>query len=124
MGRAKGRASGAEPITWDVVRQLAASLPGVEEGTSYGTPALKVRGKLFARLHQDGDAVVVAIDPDERAVRMRADPDAFFITPHYTEHPWMLVRLAAVRRDDLRDLLEEAWRRRAPKRLVADYDGG
>jgi len=107
MGRARNRT----PIAWETVRQLAGSLPGVEEGTSYGTPALKVRGKLFARLHQDGESLVVAIDPAERAVRMRADPEAFFITAHYADHPWMQVRLAAVRRADLRDLLAESWRR-------------
>jgi hypothetical protein len=37
----------AAPVTWETVRQLALALPGVEEGTSYGTPALKVRGKLL-----------------------------------------------------------------------------
>jgi hypothetical protein len=109
-------------ITWDTIRQLARDFPGVEEGTSYGTPALKVRGKLFVRLHQDGDALVVRIEKDERAMRMRADPDAFFITDHYEPYPWMLVRLSAVRRDDLADILLESWRLRAPPRLLAEYE--
>src|SRR6266851_3835485 len=103
------------PVTFDTVRQIAQTLPGAEESTSYGTPAFKVRGQLFARLHQDGDVVVVRVlDETERAMRMRADPDACFITDHYLDYPWMLVRLSAVRRDDLADLVVESWRLRAP----------
>ena len=46
-------------VTFDDVRKVAHTLPGVEDGTSYGTPALKVRGKLFVRLHQDRDCFVL-----------------------------------------------------------------
>jgi hypothetical protein len=113
-----------DSVTWDTVRELVRALPEAEESTSYGTPAFKVRGKLFARLHQSGEAVVVHIDKDERAMRMRADPEAFYITDHYTAYPWMLVRFSAVRKDDLADLLEESWRHRAPPRLVGQYDSG
>jgi hypothetical protein len=110
-------------ITWDTVRQLALALPESEESTSYGTPAFKVRGKLFVRLHQSGHSVVVRIDMAERAMRLQADPNAFHLTDHYVPYPWMLVRLSAVRRDDLADLLKESWRLCAPRRLVAEYDG-
>jgi hypothetical protein len=109
-------------VTWETVRELAWVLPGSEEGTSYGTLAFKVGGKLFVRLHQDGDSIVVRIDEKERAMRMQAGPKAFYITDHFAPYPWMLVRLSAVRRDDLADLLEESWRLRAPKRLLAEYD--
>jgi hypothetical protein len=110
-------------VTWDTVRELALARPGAEESTSYGTPAFKVRGKLFVRLHQSGDSVVVRMDLAERAMRMQADPKAFYITDHYVPYPWMLVRLAAVRRGDLADLLEDSWRQCAPRRLLAEYDG-
>jgi hypothetical protein len=109
-------------VTWDTVRELAQALPAAKESTSYGTPAFKVAGKLFVRLHQDGDSIVVRIEPGERAMRMQADPNAFYITDHYAAYPWMLVRLAKVHRDDLADILEESWRLRAPKRVVAKYD--
>jgi hypothetical protein len=89
---------------------------------SYRTPACKVRGKLFARLHQSGDSVVVRIDRRERLMRMQADPKAFYITDHYAAYPWVLVRLSAIRRADLADLLEDAWRLSAPKRLLASYE--
>ena len=112
------------PITFDTVRAIARELPGAVEGTSYGTPAFRVGKSLFVRQHQDGESLVVKIDFDQRAMRMRVDPGTFYITDHYLNYPVMLVRLAAVDRDDLRDLLEESWRLSAPKRLLAGRDGG
>ncbi len=110
------------PKNWETVRKLALALPGAEEGTSYGTPAFKVRGKLFARLHQSGEALVVGIGENDRALRMKADPETCFITDHYLAYPWMLVRLPLVEEDDLRELLEDAWRRAAPQSLIDVYD--
>ena len=111
------------PVTYETVRQIALSLPGAEEGTSYGTPACKVNGKLFARLHQDGESLVVGVDFEEREILMRAAPEKFYITDHYLKYPWMLVRLSAVRPDEIRDLLVQSWRRAAPKRLVTAFHG-
>ncbi|MFO0950513.1 MAG: MmcQ/YjbR family DNA-binding protein [Isosphaeraceae bacterium] len=92
------------------MRVLALALPGAEEGTSYGTPAFKVRGKLFVRQHDNREWLVVKMNETERAMRLRADPAAFFITDHYAAHPWVLVRLEAVSRDDLAEVLAEACR--------------
>jgi hypothetical protein len=112
------------PVTFDDVRQLALALPAVEEGTSYGTPAFKVRGKFLSRLREDGETLVVRIDFDERDILMAANPETFYITDHYRDYPAMLVRLATVDPDELRDLLEGAWRRAAPKRLIAALNQG
>ena len=112
-----------EPVTWETVRQLALALPGAEEGTSYGTPACKVGGKLFARLHQDGLSLVIKVDFEEREILMEADPETFYITDHYLDYPWMLVRLSTVRIDQLRDLLRQSWRLAAPRKLVAGIHG-
>jgi hypothetical protein len=111
------------PLTFDEVRQLALALPEVEEGKSYGTPAFKVRGKFLSRLKEDGETLVVRIDMDERDILMTANPEAFYITDHYRGYPAMLVRMATVEPDELRELLEGAWRLVAPKRLVAARDG-
>jgi hypothetical protein len=110
------------PITWETVREIALALPGSDEGTSYGTPAFRVRGSLFVRLHDSGESLVVKVDLDERAMRMKVDPETYHITEHYRPYPYMLVRLSTVSRDDLRDLLTESWRLSAPKRLLASYD--
>jgi len=109
-------------VNWQTVCELAWVLPEAEECRSYGTPAFKVRGKLFVRMHQDGESIVVRIDESDRAMRIQADRKAFYITDHYVRYPWMLVRLSAVDRDDLADLLVDAWRLRAPKTLVAEFE--
>jgi hypothetical protein len=97
-------------ITFDAVREIAGRLPGAIEGTSYGTPAFYVGKTLFVRQHQDGESLVVRIDPDERSIRVAADPKTYFVTDHYINYPWILVRMASVRRRELKELLEEAWR--------------
>jgi hypothetical protein len=107
------------PATFETVREIAAGLPGAVEGMSYGTPAFRVGKSLFVRQHQDGESLVVKIDPDERAMRIKAEPETFYITDHYLNYPWILVRLSTVRRDDLRELLEDAWRSSAPTPLLS-----
>jgi hypothetical protein len=109
-------------ITLATVRRLALAFPGVEEGLSYGTPGFRIRGKFLARLWEDGETLVVRCGDDERDFRMKADPRTFFITDHYRGYPTVLVRLGRVTQGDLQDVLEEAWRRQAPRRLVAEYD--
>jgi len=97
-------------VTYDTVRRLALALPTVEEATSYGTPALKVSGKLFVRLHQDLDKIVLKMPFNRREEMMAADPQTYFITDHYAEHPYILVSLARVPADALPDLLNLAYR--------------
>lgn len=109
-------------VTLAVVRRLALGFPGVEEGTSYGTPGFRVRGKFLARPWEDGEVLVVKCGDDERDFRMQADPETFFSTDHYRGYPTVLVRLARVRVADLREVLEQAWRRNAPKGLVTGFD--
>lgn len=108
---------------YEMVRQLALAFPGVEEGVSYGSPAFRVRGKLIARLHQDGESLVIKIDYLKRDILMHAEPETFYVTDHYRCYPMMLVRLSTVRRETLMDLIEQAWRLQAPKRLVEARDG-
>lgn len=108
--------------TVDDVRRIALGLPEAEEGSSYGTPAWKVRGKLFARLREDGETLAVFCDFMEREAMLAEDPRSFLLTDHYRDYPMVLVRLAAVDPAELGEVITESWRRRAPKRLLAAYD--
>jgi hypothetical protein len=112
----------AAATTFDDVRKIALALPGVTDGTSYGTPALKVGGKLMARVHQDMDCLVLRTDFMGREILLQSAPDAFFITDHYRDYPWILVRFAAVEKRALPDLIERAWRLVASKTLTKKYD--
>jgi hypothetical protein len=120
----KRRRRGLGPVTFDMVREIALALPGVEDGRSYGTPALKVRGKLMVRLKEDGESFVLCVGFDLREILMQSDPETFYITDHYRGYPAVLVRLSSVDPDELPGLLEQSWREHAPKTLVAGYDGG
>jgi hypothetical protein len=114
--------SRAVPVTFETVRRLALGFPGVEEGTSYGTQAFRVRGKFLARLREDGESLAIKCGFEERDYRIQADPKTFFTTDHYRGYPTVLVHLGTVGQRDLRDVLEQAWRLHAPKRLIAEYD--
>ena len=111
--------------TWDDVVALGTRFPGVELVTSWGTPALKVRGKMICRLRTDPDALVLrVIHLGEREALLQGQPDAFFSTPHYDGYPYVLVKLEAVDPEELAELLEDAWRDRAPKKLVTQFEAG
>jgi hypothetical protein len=113
-------------MKFEGVRALALALPGTEEGTSYGTPAFKVKGKLFVRLREDGALVLVLGAIGDREALMAEDPETFYITPHYENYPSVLINLDRIDKKYMAELLEESWRARAPKKLVAafDADGG
>ena len=110
-------------VTWSQVCELALRLPGVERGTSYGTPSLHVRKKFLARLKEDGETVAIRVDFADRDVLIELDPAAFYVTDHYVGHPAMLVRLKQVRFAMLERLIEQAWHMQAPKSLVRNAAG-
>jgi len=120
----KSRGGAARGLTWAAVRKLALAFPGVDEGTSYGTPAFHVRRKFLLRLKEDGQSIAIRIDFADRDVLMQIDPETFYITAHYAAYPAMLVRLARVKLGQLREVIEQAWRRTAPPKLVQEYDAG
>ncbi len=111
------------PVTFETLRALALALPGVEEGTSYGTPAFKVKGKLLARLWEDGDTLVIKVGFDAREILMQADPGTYFNTAHYDGYPSVLVRLSRIAPDALAEALDTAWRFNAPRKLLAAREG-
>jgi hypothetical protein len=101
-------------VNFDTVRNIGLALPGVEESTAYGSPALKVRGKLLVCLptHRSAepDSLVVCVDFDDRAELLAGEPDVYYITEHYAGYPSVLVRLARVNPDALRDLVGMAYK--------------
>jgi hypothetical protein len=109
--------------SWDDVVSIGLRFPTVEASTSYGTPALKAKGKFLCRLRTEPDALVMrVIDMGEREALLQGDPDVFFTTPHYDGHPYVLIRLEKVDPVELAELIEDAWRLRAPKRVVKAFE--
>jgi hypothetical protein len=101
-------------IDFDTVRKIGRAFPGVEDGTAYGFPALKVHGKLLACVPANRSAepgsLVVSVDFDDRAELLAADPDVYYVTDHYVGYNSVLVRLSCVNPDVLRDLLGMAYK--------------
>ncbi len=101
-------------INFDTVRKIGLALPGVEASTMYRQPALKIHGKLLACLpsHRSAEpgSLAVRVDFDDRAELLAADPDLYYVTDHYVGYTAVLVRLAKVNVDVLRDLLGVAYK--------------
>lgn len=122
--RAAGRAT-EDAAAFEPVRKIGLTLPGVELGTAYGAPALKVGGQMFACItsHSSSEPGSLAIrmpfaDRDELVAN---EPAVYYLTPHYEPYPCVVVRLSRVHKDALRDLLwmglrfvSATRRRRAP----------
>jgi hypothetical protein len=104
------------------LRELALALPATSEKPSYGTPGFRVRDRLFARIREEGVLVLWRESEEEKEALIVSEPEKFFTVSHYDGHPHILVRLDAVDREELAELLEESWRLRAPGPLVEQFD--
>src|SRR5258708_11497845 len=98
----------ARKLTLSTIRRVASALPGLQEGTSYGTPAWRHRGKLLARLHRDGESIVLKVGNETRDHLLQADSQTFFITDHYVGYPTVLARLDRLSAAALQKLLAPA----------------
>ena len=102
-----------EAESFDRVRKIGRNLAGVEEGTTYGSPALKLDGKMFAcmAVHRSAEpgTLAVRIDFPQRDELLVADPSTYYLTDHYLNYPTVLVRLSRVHPDALKDLLRMAY---------------
>ncbi len=98
----------------DVVREIAMAFEGVQESTTYGAPSFKVGGKLMAcpaiNKSAEPNSLGVFVGFDQRDELLTADPNVYYLTDHYVDHPVVLVRLSQIRRDSLQGLLQMAWR--------------
>lgn len=101
-------------VDFETVRKIALELPDVEESTAYGSPAIKVRGKLLTCIainkSAEPDTLVVRIDFEQRDDLLSGAPDVYYLTDHYANYPSVLVRLSRIQPEALRDLLRASHR--------------
>jgi hypothetical protein len=106
-------------MKWEELCKIGLELPEAEEGIWFRTPALKVRGKSFVRLKEDGASVVFLLESvEEQEFLIASQPDIYFITDHYRGWPAVLARLSKLRAPECRLRLEQGWRLKAPKSLI------
>jgi hypothetical protein len=100
--------------TFKAVEAVGRTLPDVEVTTTWGKPALKVRGKMFVCIASHNSAepntLVVMMDFEARDALLADDPGTYYLKDHYVSYPCVLVRLSRVRADALRDLVTSAHR--------------
>lgn len=104
---------------WPAIREIMANFPQTEESTSYGTPSYKVNKKFLLRLKEDGETLV--LHSDDRDIFLKNDDSVFFVTEHYANYPYVLVRLNKIGKDQLRTAIIQSWKELAPKKLLDLY---
>lgn len=112
-------------IDFTMVRKLALALPDVEEGTMYGSPAVKLRGNLLAciPIHRSAEpgSLAVRIAFEDRTAMLKEAPDIYYLTDHYVNYPVVLVRLSKISADALKELLGMAWKFAASQKSKSSF---
>ena len=111
-------------VAFEAVRKIALQLPEVEESTTNGSLAFRVRTRLFLHLWDDGDTLVIRVGRDEKRTVLAADPVRFFVNRAHTNSPAVLTRLSDnddSDLDELAELITDAWRRAAPPPWCAPW---
>lgn len=111
-------------VTPEELHALALALPQAHERPAWGRPSFRVKDKIFASMSPDGVEVAIKVAEDERQALVAGDPATFSVPPHYQNYGMVVVQLATADLDELRELLTEAWRMIAPKRLLASLEEG
>lgn|SRR5579875_774728 len=99
---------------YDRLKSTALELPEVQEATSYGTPALKVRGKLMLRLREDG-TIAFRTTWEQREELIEMYPKVFFVNDHFRKYDWTLARIENLYEGQIRQIVHTAWCNTAPK---------
>ena len=112
----------AEPFAeWDEVAAFGLALPDTELSTSYGRPAIKVRGKAFLYPGRERGSFVVASPVEEKEMLIETEPDIFWESAHYRGWPAVLVRYGSASRERVETVIERAWWDRASKAQRAAF---
>jgi hypothetical protein len=110
-------------VTADEAREIALSLPGAEPNAHFDTSDFRVRNKIFCTLPDD-DRMTIRMTPEDQSVLMAENPGTFSAPDNrWGQQGWTYVRLSGIDATELRELVTDAWRRLAPKKLAAELDG-
>jgi hypothetical protein len=111
-------------VTYGQVRDWVLALPGGREVfvEAWGHPSLRVGDKMFAAGSPESPTISLKASREEQAELVAAAPETYQVAAYTGRYGWVTVTLATADADELHELVVEAWRRTAPKRLVAAYD--
>jgi hypothetical protein len=111
-------------VSGDDARRLVLSFPEAEERETWGHPTFRVRDKMFMAMDTEGATVTVKATREAQAALVGSEPETFSVPAYVGHHGWVGVALDRVDPEELAELVDEAWRMTAPKRLVRAYDEG
>lgn len=95
--------------SWDSVMAFALTLPGTEQSTSYGQPAVRVRGKAFVFTGRERGSFAVTAPIEEKEFLMESDPSTFWETDHCRGYPAVLVRFGSPDRERIENVIRRSW---------------
>ena len=108
----------------EAARGLALAFPETVEKETWGHPTFRVRDKMFMAMAADGTSASVKATREAQAALVGSEPSTFSIPAYVGVHGWVGIDIARVNDDEMAELVEEAWRMTAPKRVVKAYDAG
>ncbi|MGA4845369.1 MmcQ/YjbR family DNA-binding protein [Streptomyces sp. G5(2025)] len=117
MSKSRSRAR----VTSDDVRRIALALPDTVEKIAWSMPTFRVSGKMFVTVPDDETSIAVRCPKAERDELVLAEPDKFWVAAHEASSAWVRVRLAALDKEELTDILADSWRQAAPPRLLEEH---
>jgi hypothetical protein len=104
------------------VRSFALSLPEAEERETWGDATFRVRDKIFVMFDEQERRLWIKSTRDEQQALIAMDPETYFVPSYVGSKGWIGVVVANADRGEVEELVTEAWRMTAPKRLVAAFD--
>lgn len=107
--------------SWDSVMAFALTLPGAEPSTSYGAPAVRIRGKPFLYPSREKDSFAVSSSLEEKELLIETDPDTFWESDHYRGWPAVLVRFGSPDRERIEAIIRRAWWDRLTKAQQREF---
>lgn len=112
------------PIKYEKVRDWVLDLPGGQEimVEEWGHPTLRVNNKMFASGAPGSPTMTVKCTKEEQASLLAERPEVYSMAAYVGRFGWVEVKLSKVDPTELKELVIEAWRRTAPKKLVKEYD--
>ena len=106
------------------IRSFAMSLPEAEERETWGNATFRVHAKIFTMFDESERRLWIKSVLDEQQALIAMNPEAFFVPSYVGSKGWVGVVVAKAERGEVEELVTEAWRMTAPKRMVAALDEG
>ena len=107
-------------MTYEKFRRLCLALPEAVERETWGEATFRVRGKIFAMGSPEGTRVSVKASLDDQAGLVAMDPKTFEVSAYTGRFGWVSVRLSRLTIRLGEQILQNAWERTAPRRLLRD----